>query len=46
MSFPSFFQVGMGTERLEENIQMLFPNANIVRMDADSTKRKMPMPSF
>lgn len=35
-----FFQVGMGTERLEENIQMLFPNANIVRMDADSTKRK------
>ena len=39
MSFPSFFSSRYGYGKLK-NIQMLFPNANIVRMDADSTKRK------
>lgn len=31
---------GMGTERLEENIQTLFPSARIVRMDSDTTRFK------
>ena len=30
----------MGTEKLEDRIQELFPQANIVRMDADSTRKK------
>ena len=32
--------LGLGTERLEANIQDLFPDARIVRMDADSTRFK------
>lgn len=36
----SFYQLGMGTEKLEENLQLMFPNAYIVRMDADSTRKK------
>lgn len=32
--------VGLGTERLEENVRDLFPKAKIVRMDADSTRFK------
>lgn len=32
--------VGLGTERLEENVRDLFPQAKIVRMDADSTRTK------
>ena len=35
-----FYQTGMGTEKLEEKISTLFPSANIIRMDADSTRRK------
>ncbi|MGN1277375.1 MAG: primosomal protein N' [Floccifex sp.] len=35
-----FYQLGMGTEKLEEKISSLFPNAHIVRMDADSTRKK------
>ena len=31
---------GLGTEKLEEEIKRLFPNARIVRMDADTTVRK------
>lgn len=31
---------GFGTERLEEEIQTLFPQARIARMDIDSTRRK------
>lgn len=31
---------GAGTERLEEEIQMLFPQARIARMDMDTTRRK------
>lgn len=31
---------GAGTERLEEEIQILFPQARIARMDMDTTRRK------
>lgn len=33
-------QFGMGTERLEEELQRLLPNSRIVRMDVDTTSRK------
>lgn len=36
----SWQETGMGTERLEENIQGLFPKAMIVRMDSDTTRFK------
>lgn len=32
--------IGIGTQRIEETLVELFPKANIVRIDADSTKRK------
>lgn len=35
-----FRQHGMGTEKLQEKLQLLFPTANIIRMDADTTRRK------
>ncbi len=35
-----FYKMGMGTEKLEEKIQELFPSAHLVRMDADTTNRK------
>ena len=31
---------GIGTERLEEEIQSLFPQARVARMDLDTTRRK------
>jgi primosomal protein N' (replication factor Y) len=31
---------GMGTEKIEEDIEMLFPSAKIARMDLDSTRSK------
>lgn len=33
-------QTGQGTERLEEDTQSLFPQAQIVRMDHDTTRQK------
>jgi len=33
-------EVGFGTEKLEEEIQTLLPNATIARMDLDSTRKK------
>lgn len=33
-------ETGMGTEKLAEAVQILFPEARIVRMDADSTRKK------
>lgn len=36
----NFFKAGMGTEKLEEEICSLFSQAHIVRMDADSTRKK------
>lgn len=32
--------LGQGTEQLEENLQTLFPQADITRLDRDSTRRK------
>ncbi|WP_304532853.1 replication restart helicase PriA, partial [Faecalibaculum rodentium] len=32
--------LGMGTEKLEDTLQTLFPDARILRMDADSTRKK------
>jgi primosomal protein N' (replication factor Y) len=32
--------LGRGTQRIEENLHRLFPNARILRIDADSTRRK------
>lgn len=33
-------RLGLGTEKLEENVRQLFPNAEIARMDRDTTNRK------
>lgn len=32
--------LGRGTQRVEEGLQLLFPQARILRIDADSTRRK------
>jgi primosomal protein N' (replication factor Y) len=32
--------MGRGTQRIEENLQRMFPEARILRIDADSTRRK------
>ncbi|MEL7145273.1 MAG: primosomal protein N' [Bacteroidota bacterium] len=32
--------MGMGTEKIEEDLQLMFPNATIQRMDLDSTRNK------
>lgn len=32
--------IGMGTQKLEEYVQSVFPNAKIVRMDFDTTSKK------
>ncbi|MGZ3183989.1 MAG: primosomal protein N' [Telluria sp.] len=32
--------LGRGTQRIEENLQAMFPEARILRIDADSTRRK------
>ena len=37
---PHAVSGGMGTEKLEDEIARLFPSASIVRMDADSTRKK------
>ena len=36
----SIRQIGTGTEKLEEKIKELFPLANVLRMDADTTGKK------
>ncbi len=35
-----YFPMGAGTEKLEETLQQLYPNARIDRMDSESTMRK------
>ncbi len=35
-----FYQATLGTEKLQESLQEMFPSAHIVRMDADSTRKK------
>ncbi|MEO8836801.1 MAG: primosomal protein N', partial [Caldimonas sp.] len=37
---PDIAPVGRGTERLEEQIGVLLPEARVARIDADSTRRK------
>lgn len=32
--------MGFGTEKVEEDLQMIFPDAKITRMDLDSTRKK------
>jgi len=38
--------VGLGTERLAESVQNLFPSARIARIDRDTTRRKSAMSDF
>jgi len=37
---PHIRQFGIGTERVEEEARKLFPEASVIRMDADTTQRK------
>jgi len=38
--------VGLGTERLQETIEQLFPEAKTARIDRDTTRRKSAMSDF
>jgi len=38
--------IGLGTERLEENIKTLFPTAKVRRIDRDTTRKKSAMKNF
>ncbi len=38
--------VGLGTERLEESIKLLFPDAQVRRIDRDTTRKKSAMKNF
>lgn len=38
--------VGLGTERLEETIKEIFPDANVARIDRDTTRRKSAMSEY
>lgn len=40
---PSLQPVGLGTQRIEQTLEKLFPEVPIIRMDRDSTKRKGSM---
>ena len=37
---PNIMHLGLGTEKVEETIKTMFPNARTVRMDHDTTRRK------
>jgi primosomal protein N' (replication factor Y) (superfamily II helicase) len=37
---PTLASIGLGTERLEENLEMLLPGTRIVRIDRETTRRK------
>ena len=37
---------GVGTERVEEDLEEMFPDANIIRIDSDSTRKKKSMSNF
>ncbi|MBR2067529.1 MAG: primosomal protein N', partial [Solobacterium sp.] len=39
-SESGYMNTGFGTERLEDEVRLAFPEARILRMDADTTKRK------
>ncbi|MEN9847484.1 MAG: hypothetical protein RL368_224 [Pseudomonadota bacterium] len=38
--------LGRGTERIEEDLQALFPESRILRIDSDSTRQKQKMQGF
>ncbi|WP_444996002.1 primosomal protein N' [Aliikangiella sp. IMCC44359] len=38
--------VGLGTERLQEGVQQLFPEARVSRIDRDTTRKKSAMQDF
>ena len=40
------FKIGFGTERIEEEIHRLFPNARTLRLDSDSSKVRSKIPSI
>ncbi len=42
----NMMQIGHGTERLSESLQGLFPNARILRIDRDSTRKKQAMENY
>ena len=39
-----FMKTGFGTERIEEEVQRLFPSARTLRLDSDSAKNKSKIP--
>ena len=39
-SEPSLNKLGVGTQKIEEELQAVFPNSKILRMDYDTTSRK------
>ena len=39
-SEPSLNKLGVGTQKIEEELQNVFPNSKILRMDYDTTSRK------
>lgn len=39
-SYEGFMTSGFGTEKLEDEVKNKFPNAKVLRMDADTTSRK------
>jgi primosomal protein N' (replication factor Y) len=43
---PELQRLGQGTERIEALLQQRFPQANILRIDSDSTRKKNAMSDF
>ena len=39
-------QFGTGTQKIEEELAHLIPEAKIIRMDQDTTSRKGPMKNY
>lgn len=43
---PQLHPVGYGTERIEQGLQLLFPETSIYRIDRDTTRKKSAMQEF
>ncbi len=43
---PKLSPLGQGTQRVEKQIQKLFPTARVIRIDSDTTQRKQALQSF
>lgn len=41
-----FIKTGFGSERVEEEVNRLFPNAKTIRLDSDSTKARNKIPTL